>query len=312
VTPPIREEEPLARHTSLKVGGPADYFAEARSTEDMAALLRWASNHGQPVHTIGGGSNLLVAETGVAGLVVKILATSTRVEDQPDGPVLVAAAGATFANVARRLAKQGFGDLEWAANVPGTVGGAVVNNAGAFGGETARSLVAATIVNGNGEQRRLLPEDLGYSYRTSVLKRRELGPVMVTHVELRVKHTEPEAAQAIVAEFQAQRTHSQPRQLSAGSVFANPPGTYSGKLIEEAGLKGHRLGGAEISRQHANFIVNSGGATADDVYGLMRHAQDVVFQRTGIWLRTEIELFGRWSETERRELQGSAPAEHAA
>jgi UDP-N-acetylmuramate dehydrogenase len=224
-------------------------------------------------------------------------------------PVLVADAGVTFANVARKVSKQGFGGLEWATNVPGTTGGAAINNAGAFGSDTASRMVAVTIVDANGIEQRLEPADLRYGYRTSMLKRRELGDVAVMRVELRLDHSTPEASQALVAEYQAQRTASQPRQLSAGSVFANPDGHFSGQLIEQVGLKGARIGGAQISTQHANFIVNLGGATAADVFGLMRCAQESVFERSSIWLQPEIELLGRWSEQEKEALRG--PASHS-
>jgi UDP-N-acetylmuramate dehydrogenase len=301
----------LAPHTSLRVGGPADYFVLARSGQEVADGLRWARDNGMPVRVMGGGSNLLVAEAGVEGLVIKTANAHTGVEERLGEPVLVAEAAANFANVARRLAKQGFGGLEWAANVPGTVGGAAVNNAGAFGGDTASCLIRVALVNADGHREQVEAQDLGYAYRTSVLKRGELGDVAVERVELRLKPSTPEQADGLVKDFNAQRMRSQPRVLSAGSVFANPEGTYSGKLIEEAGLKRTRVGGAEISEQHANFIVNPGGATARDVFALMRQAQDVVFQRTGLWLKPEIELLGRWSEGDRAAL-AAPPGVHAS
>lgn len=300
----VRTGEPLGRHTSLKVGGPAEYFAEARGAAELAELLGWAEDRALPARVIGGGSNLLVADRGAGGLVVKSAGTAGRVIERDGQPVLLADAGATLANVARRLSKQGYGGLEWATNVPGTIGGAVVNNAGAFGGDTASHLLAATVVNAAGTVRRLAPADLDYGYRTSRLKRRELGVLAVVEAELRLARSAPAASQARVAEFQRQRTSSQPRQLSAGSVFANPPGDFSARLIQEAGLKGTRIGGAEISTQHANFIVNVGQATAADVYALVRLAQQQVYQRFGTWLRPEIELFGRWTDTEQITLMG--------
>ena len=300
----------LAPHTSLRVGGVADWFLLARSAQEVAEGLRWAADHGVDVRTIGGGSNLLVADDGVDGLVIKTGFAQTAVEDRGGVPVLVAEAGANLANVARRLAKQDLGGLEWAANVPGTVGGAAVNNAGAFGGDTASCLVALTLVDAHGQRTRLATDALHYAYRTSVLKRRELGDVAVETVELRLEPTVAGAADARVREFNAQRMRSQPRVLSAGSVFANPPGTFSGKLIDEAGLKGASSGGAQISEQHANFIVNPGGASARDVYALMRRAQDVVSERTAVWLHAEIELLGRWTLKERAALAAPLVAAH--
>jgi UDP-N-acetylmuramate dehydrogenase len=294
----------LAPHTSLRVGGAADYFLPAKSGQELAEGLRFARDKHIPVSVIGGGSNLLVAADGVDGLVIKTANTHTAVEERRGEPVLVAEAGANFANVARKLAKQGLSGLEWAANVPGSIGGATVNNAGAFGGDTASYLIDVSIIDADGRFQRLSVDELAYAYRTSVLKRRELGDVAVEHVTLRLTPSTPAIADGLVKEFNAQRMRSQPRILSAGSVFANPEGTYSGKLIEEAGLKKTRVGAAEISEQHANFIVNPGGAIARDVYVLMRQAQDKVFDRAGIWLMPEIELLGRWTEEERSALRG--------
>jgi UDP-N-acetylmuramate dehydrogenase len=299
----IEDGVSLAPHTSLRVGGPADHLVLAKSADEAAEALCWAREHDVPVHVIGGGSNLLVADDGVAGLVVKAVYARTQVEDRHGQPVLVAEAGANLANQARRVAKQGFGGLEWAANVPGTVGGAAVNNAGAFGGDTATCMVSVRLVAAD-RTMCLDATDLAYAYRTSLLKRRELGDVAVDRVELRLEVSTPGRADGLVKEFNAQRMRTQPRILSAGSVFANPEGDFSGRLIEAAGLKGTRVGAAQISEQHANFIVNPGGATANDVYALMRMAQEVVFEQTGIWLRPEIELLGRWTPRERAALEG--------
>jgi UDP-N-acetylmuramate dehydrogenase len=300
----------MAPYTSLRVGGPAEFFVLARSAREVAEGLRWAHELGVEARVIGGGTNLLVADAGAEGLVMKAAYARSTLEQRSGQLVLVAEAGASLANQARRLAREGFGGLEWAANVPGTVGGAVVNNAGAFGGDTAGSLISATLVDASGQRRELLVEELEYAYRASVLKRRELGDVAVEVARLRIRKTEAGESAALVKELNAQRMRTQPRILSAGSVFANPRGSYSGKLIEEAGLKGTWAGGAQISEQHANFIVNPGTATARDVYALMRQAQDSVYTRTGIWLRPEIELFGRWTAEERSALSGAREVAH--
>jgi len=302
----------LAQHTSLRVGGPAEYFVLARTADELAEALRFARAKDVTARVIGGGSNLLVADAGVDGLVVKVVSSSIRVEERPGQAVLVADAGVTIANVARRLAKEGWGGLEWAANVPGTVGGAAVNNAGAFGGDTASCLVRVQVVDADARLHWLEPQELQYAYRTSVLKRRELGEVAVVQVELRVQRSSAEESDGLVKTFNAERMRTQPRILSAGSVFANPEGNYAGKLIEEAGLKGTRVGAAEISQQHANFIVNPGGASAEDVYALMRLAQQMVFENAGVWLKPEIELLGRWSDEQRAALTPPSPALRAA
>lgn len=293
----------LAAYTSLRVGGGADYGLRAKSPVEVAEGLAWARAEGVGVRVMGGGSNLLIADAGVQGLVIRCEFTQWTVEDTDSGTIVVADAGVTLANMARRLAKQGYSGIEWAANVPGTVGGATVNNAGAFGGDLASCLVSADVVSADGARFSLAPDELRYAYRTSLLKERALGDVAVVRVRVRVSRCAPEEADARVKEFNAQRMRSQPRIASAGSVFANPAGTYSGKLIEEAGLKGARCGGAEISQQHANFVVVPGRASAKDVYTLMRTAQDAVYGRTGIWLEPEIELLGRWTDAERAALE---------
>jgi UDP-N-acetylmuramate dehydrogenase len=294
----------LAPHTSLRVGGPADFFVLAQSPSEMAEALRWARERGVAVRVIGGGTNLLVADAGVEGLVVKAAFARSTVEQRGTEQVLIAEAGVNLANRARHLAKQGLGGLEWAANVPGTVGGAVVNNAGAFGGDTASCVVSVSLVDADGKRIWLSPRDLRYAYRTSALKRGEFRDTAVESAALRLASSTSSEADALVKKFNAQRMLTQPRIKSAGSVFANPEGTYSGKLIDEVGLKGSAAGGAQISEHHANFIVNPGSATARDVYTLMRRAQGVVFERFGIWLRAEIELLGRWSYEDRAALEG--------
>ena len=294
----------LARHTSLRVGGPADFFVLARSARETSDALRWARDHGLDARVIGGGSNLLVADDGVAGLIVKAAFARAEIVGRQGAPTLIAEAGINLANQARRLAKQGLGGLEWAANVPGTVGGAVVNNAGAFGGDTATCLLEVSLLDADGRETILTPFDLRYAYRTSVLKQRELGEVAVASAVWRLTESTVLLVDGKVREFNAQRMRTQPRSLSAGSVFANPEGSFSGRLIDEAGMRGTWIGRAQISGQHANFIVNPGGATARDVYTLMRRAQDVVFDRTGVWLKPELELSGRWTADERAALTG--------
>jgi len=291
----VSEQVPLARHTSLRVGGPARLFLASNDLGSLARLLDAAVQDATPVLILGGGSNLLISDEGFDGVVVRYTAVGHRVEAERDGSLLVrAAAGVNMSNLARRLAHEGLGGLEWAASVPGTVGGAVVNNAGAFGGCIADHLVDAEIVGPDGNIRLIGASELAYAYRTSTLKRGELGPVVVRSARLRARREIPEVAMERIVANQNQRTASQPRQLSAGSIFANPPDDYAGRLIEAVGLKGERRGGAEISAQHANFIVNTGSATAADVVGLMCEAQDAVWERFGIRLRTEVQLVGRW------------------
>ncbi|MDP8925047.1 MAG: UDP-N-acetylmuramate dehydrogenase [Chloroflexota bacterium] len=292
----LERSVPLARHTSLRVGGPARYFVAAEEPRICIRALA-AARAGVAVLVIGGGSNLLIADGGFDGLVVKYAATGFEVVDGGDGTgVLVAAAGAPVGNLARRLARQGWGGLEWGATVPGTIGGAAVNNAGAFDSSMANTLIDLDLVTAGGEPRTLTNADLRYEYRASVLKRGELGPILVTSVRCAVRRVDPIQASSRIVEQQATRSATQPRQLSAGSIFANPPGDYAGRLVEAAGLKGERCGGAEISGHHANFIVNTGGATATDVYCLLHRAQQTVWERFGVWLRPEVQLVGAWRQ----------------
>ena len=308
--PDVAEAVPLAPRTSLRVGGSARYYLESADAAVLGRALAAAADADLPVLVVGGGSNLLVADAGFTGLAIRYTADDFAVTAtaRSTGQV-VASAGQPFANLARRLAREGWGGLEWASNVPGTIGGAAVNNAGAFGKSMVDDLVALELLTPTGRVRELTNEELGYAYRTSVLKRGGLGPALVTRVRCAVHRADPDAALERIAELQRLRSETQPRQLSAGSVFANPPGDFAGRLIEVAGLKGVRVGGAEISSRHANFIVNLGragrrGATADDVYTLMRLAQDAVCARTGLWLKPEIQPVGAWRPEQLRALVG--------
>lgn len=300
-------ERPLAPLTSLKVGGVADWFLLARDWEAAACGLRVARQEGLPVLVVGGGSNVLAADAGVEGLVLKPAWGGFELREAGAGrAVLTAGAAQPFSGLARRLARLGWGGLEWAVSVPGSVGGAVVNNAGAFGGEVADRLLGAEVVDAGGRRSWLEAAELAYRYRESRLKLGTFGPLVVVAARFALERAEPALLVRRVREFQEQRTRAQPRQSSAGSVFANPPGDFAGRLIEAAGLKGTEIGRARISPQHANFIVNLGGATADDVYALLTLAQSRVWRRLGIWLRPEVQLVGRWSTEQRRRIDAPA------
>lgn len=301
--PGLGRFEPLGRYTSLKVGGPADCLAVARGADEATAVMRWAQEQRLACRWVGGGSNLLVADAGLEGVAARFTGAELQLPIGEAG-LAVCGAGRLFSSLARGLAGAGWSGLEWAANVPGTVGGAVVNNAGAFESCVAECLAWAEIVRPDGTLEQLGTDELGYAYRTSFLKRAELGTVAVTRAAFRVGRTEPGKALARVREHQQRRNATQPRQHSAGSVFANPSGDYAGRLIEATGLKAHRVGGAQISAQHANFIVNRGGARASEVYQLVRLAQDAVWRQFGFWLRPEIELIGRWEPGELAALEG--------
>ena len=295
-----RWAEPLAPHTSMRVGGPAELFLPARRNEQIVTGLRAAHELGVPCRVIGGASNLLVADAGIAGLVVKSLVQGVRYQSHSSEPgrvTAIAAAGCLFASLARDCARRGLAGLVWASNVPGTVGAAVVNNAGAFGSAMAEVLERALLVDTAGQTRYVTPAELAMAYRTTRLKRRELDGV-VLEAELRLQVGDAALLLADLQRVREQRRRTQPAGFSVGSTFMNPPGDAAGRLIEAAGLKGRRVGGIEVSRLHANFLLNRGGAAASDVYALMRQIQDAVYARTGVWLLPEVQLVGRWDPSQ--------------
>jgi len=280
--------EKLSPHTSLRIGGPADYFVRIASERDLVGAIRVAREHELPVFVLGGGTNLLVADDGIRGVVLQNGWRETAVE----GTTIEAASGTELAHVAAVAAKAGIVGLEWMATVPGTVGGAVHGNAGAFGTETADVLIDADLMDLNGDTWLAPAAELGYAYRTSKLQ----GTPTVC-VRARFRGTAGDRATAVrrIKEMANERMKKQPlAQPNTGSIFRNPPGDHAGRLIEAVGLKGRRVGGAVVSEKHANFIVNTGDASADDVRALMEICQDEVQERFGVRLVPEVELVGQW------------------
>jgi len=285
----LLHEEPLAKYTAARIGGPAEMLYIANETTEKlrdVVLAGWAADI--PVRVIGGGANILVPDDGVRGLVV---VNKVRGVDWYDTHVQVSA-GFGLVALANLCAVRGLSGFEWAVSVPGTVGGAVVNNAGAHGGDMNNSLLTATVVDAERGEVTLTNEEMTYDYRTSALKAREDRRFLVLRAELQMKHDEPDAIRARMAEFRAHRKQTQPQGASLGSIFKNPPGDYAGRLIEAAGLKGYTIGGAAVSEVHANFFVNTGGATGDDYAALVRHVREAVTEHSGVTLHPEIELVG--------------------
>jgi UDP-N-acetylmuramate dehydrogenase len=277
----------LARYTTIGTGGPARWFARPETLEDLIEQLAWAAKEGVAVETIGLGSNLLVADAGVDALVLKLSGelAAARVE----GKTLVAGGGAPNAVALHRARAAGLGGFEFAAAIPGTAGGGVRMNAGAYGHDWRDVLVSAVVVDAYGA-RTLDGNDLELSYRHSIL-----GPgQVVAEVRFRLEPRPPAEIKAHAAELLARRKESQPtNKRTFGSVFKNPSeGPGAGRLIEESGLKGHRIGGAEISRRHANFIENPGGATTADCIALMAEARRCVLERFGVSLEHEVQFLG--------------------
>jgi len=280
--------EPMSRHTSLKVGGPADLFVRVASDADMVGAVAVAREHELPVFVLGGGTNLLVSDKGIRGVVLE----NAWSEDSVEGDVVTAASGTPLAHVAAVAARSGIGGLEWMATVPGTVGGAVHGNAGAFGTETADVLLDAELMDLESERWTVARGDLGFAYRTTVLQG---TPTIVLGARFRGTAGDRATAVRRIKEIANERAAKQPlAQPNTGSIFRNPPGDFAGRLIEAGGLKGRRVGAAMVSEKHANFIVNTGDASASDVLELMRLCQREVKERFGIDLVPEVEVVGEW------------------
>jgi UDP-N-acetylenolpyruvoylglucosamine reductase len=283
----VEENVPLARFTTLGTGGPARAFARPESLDELREALAWAAERELPVATIGLGSNLLVADDGVDGLVLRLAGDLTRVE--VEGELLVAGGGAANAVCLHRARAAGLGGFEFACAIPGTVGGGVWMNAGAYGGDFAQILVRALVVDAQGAAWRT-PEELGLRYRHSELRHGQV----VARAELRLVPRPAEEIRVTIADLQAQRKAAQPtNKRTFGSVFKNPDHELSaGRMLEACGLKGHRIGGAQISPRHANFIENAGGACSGDALALMQEARRRAREQFGVELRHEVELLG--------------------
>lgn len=281
-----RRAEPLARYSALGVGGPADLLVVAESPAELVAAVGAARSAELPWRVLGGLTNLLLPDEGLRGLV--ILNRARAVSWEPDYRLQVEA-GASIAPLAREAVRRGWSGLTWAVGLPGTVGGAVVNNAGAFGGEIAGLLHAAEVLAPTGEVLTVTPEWFDFRYRCSRLKGAGTAWVVLA-VTLQLRPGDPEQLAAKAAEYTERRQRTQPPGRTLGSTFKNPPGDYAGRLIEAAGLKGARVGGITVSTQHANFFLNEGGGTAADFLALLKQVQVTVEQQCGVRLEPEIEL----------------------
>ncbi|MFO7321558.1 MAG: UDP-N-acetylmuramate dehydrogenase [Chloroflexota bacterium] len=290
----LLRHEPLAKYTAARLGGPADLLYRAReSLEELAAVVRAAWTDGVPVRVLGGGANVLVSDDGVPGLVV--INHVSHIDIGEDCSV-TAASGTSLTILARRCAAAGLTGFEWAISVPGTVGGAVVNNAGAHGGDMAASVRQVLVLEPDSDQPRTMsPADLAYGYRTSSLKARIDRRFLVLSARLQFERGDPEAIASRMEANIAHRKRTQPQGASLGSIFKNPPGDFAGRLIEAAGLKGYQIGGAQVSPVHANFFINRRSATAADYFQLIEHVRAVVLRETGVELELEIETLGQWS-----------------
>ncbi len=298
MTPPagVERDRPLARLTTVRTGGPADWFARPESAEALAALLAWADREGIDVGVVGSGSNLLVADEGFRGLVIKLDGDLARIDRDEDR--IVCGGGARLPKAAARAAQEGLAGLEFGVNIPGTVGGAVKMNANAYGGDLSRVLESVDVTTATGTRRRV-PADLGFAYRSSNLGPREI----VARAVFKLDPAAPEAVKATLADMRRRRREAQPSGIKTfGSTFKNPDdpradGRSAGVLLDEAGCRGLAVGGARFSDKHANFVENRGDATTADVVALMVEGRRRVRKRFGVTLQPEVQLLGEIDAT---------------
>lgn len=295
----IKPQVPLSTLTSFKVGGPAELYVAPRRIEDLQASLDWANTRGLPITLLGAGSNLLISDRGLPGLVICTRHLRYTHFDEANGRI-IAAAGEPIARLAWRAAERGWRGLEWAVGIPGTVGGAVVMNAGAHSACTADVLVDAEVLSVDGDFEILTPEKLAFGYRTSALQLHHPANAqvlkLIAQATLQLQPgSNPEQVMADTMTHMTQRRTTQPYNLpSCGSVFRNPTPYKAGWLIEQTGLKGYQIGGAQIAHRHANFILNCGGASASDIFQLIRHIQQKVEQHWSLQLEPEVKMLGEF------------------
>lgn len=283
----ILRNEPMSRHTLFKIGGPADLFVVPEDRHSLSTILKRCAGHSIPVYIVGGGANLLVHDEGVRGVVVNLAGLKKAQWDDDAGQlVLKVEAGAVLAPLVAEAERRGWSGLESLAGIPGSVGGALVMNAGTKAGSIADVVREIEIMTLDGRETRTISRDeAGYGYRTSAL-----SDLVIVAAVLTLKQGTPDEVKAATNVVRGYRKGQPLGVPCAGSVFKNPPGDFAGRLVEAAGLKGLRIGGAMVSEQHGNFIVNAGGATAYDVLSLVSRVQHKVFENTGVQLELEIKI----------------------
>lgn len=286
----VLENEPLAKHTTIKIGGPADIFIEPNSTDSLCKAMEIIKKHDAKWTVIGRGSNLLVADKGIEGVVIKLGVGMDNFE--LDEETLTVGGGYSVIRLATIISKQGLSGLEFASGIPGSIGGAVYMNAGAHGSDMSKILVKARILFDDGTIEWLSNEELGFSYRTSVLQ--EERPGICLEAVLKLAKGDKADIVAVMQKNKDYRRDTQPWNYPcAGSIFRNPLPNYAGQLVEAAGLKGYQIGGAKISEMHGNFIVNAGGATAQDVLDLIAFVKKTILEKYDVSMETEVEIIGR-------------------
>jgi UDP-N-acetylmuramate dehydrogenase len=289
----MQENAPLSGYTAARIGGPADLLVFVRKADELvqAAGLLWKVE--LPFTLLGGGSNVLVSDRGVRGVVIINRARFLKFNSQAEPPSVHAESGVTPNDIAQRAARLGLTGFEWAASIPGSLGGAVYGNAGAFEEEMSGNLISVEVFHRDDGHQTWPVDRMEYGYRTSLLKRTH-PPAIILSADLALNHGDRQAIQAKMEQFSSRRRKTQPPGASMGSMFKNPPGDKAGRLIEAAGLKGKSIGNAMISSQHANFFINNGQTNATEMRALIDLAQQTVQSQFGIRLELEVEYVGEW------------------
>lgn len=286
----VLEQEPMARHTTFRIGGPADYFVELGSIEQIRAAIQVCREENLPWFVLGRGSNLLVSDKGYRGVILSIYKDFQKTEIQ--GETVTVQAGVLLTALSGKVLDASLTGMEFASGIPGTVGGAVVMNAGAYGGEMKDIVRRVTVLDQDGEVRTLTCEEMQFGYRTSLAKKKGY---IVLGAELTLKRGEKQKIREEMQALKAKRIEKQPLEFpSAGSTFKRPEGYFAGKLIMDAGFRGAAVGGAQVSEKHCGFVVNTGNATAADVRELMRQVQEKVQEQFGVSLEPEVRFLGEF------------------
>lgn len=283
-------KEPMSSHTTFRIGGPADYFVMPSDTEELTGILKICKEEKQPYFILGNGSNLLVGDKGYRGVVIQLYRNFDRITIE--GPFVTAQAGAMLIRVAKEAGKAGLTGLEFASGIPGTIGGAMVMNAGAYGGEMKDVTASVTVLTREGEIKTLTGEEMRFRYRGSVVE--EQGYI-VLEAALKLTEGNSEEIQARMKELSLRRKTKQPIEYpSAGSTFKRPEGYFAGKLIMDSGLRGFQVGGAQVSEKHCGFVINTGQATAADVLELISEVRRRVQEQFGVTLEPEVKRIGEF------------------
>ena len=286
----IKPEEPMKNHVTFRVGGPADFFVTPKNYEELSGVLKCCAKYEMPCYIMGNGSNLLVSDQGYRGVVIQLFRQLNDI--QCEGNVIRAQAGALLSAVANRALEEKLTGFEFAAGIPGTLGGACVMKAGAYGGEMKDVLKSVTVLTREGERITLQKNELELGYRTSIIAKKDY---IVLEAEIELEVGDAEEIKAVMDDLKERRTTKQPLEYpSAGSTFKRPEGYFAGKLIQESGLQGFQVGGAQVSEKHCGFVINKDQATAADIAELIRQVQDRVEEKFGVRLETEVKRLGEF------------------